>query len=113
MATAQYELPTLAESQASAEVVVNNALNLIDGLMNLSVLDRDLATPPGSPANGDAYLVATAGTGAWSGKDGQIAIYADGWVFAPVKFGLIMYVEDENALLIRRAAGTWGTITVT
>lgn len=39
-----------------------------------SVLDR-LATPPGSPSTGDRYLIIATATGAWSGKENQIA----GW----------------------------------
>src|SRR4051812_17855041 len=33
-----------------------------------AVLDNAIATPPVSPALGDAYLVAAAATGAWAGK---------------------------------------------
>jgi hypothetical protein len=32
--------------------------------VQLSVLDRDLAAPPGSPANGARYIVAASPTGA-------------------------------------------------
>lgn len=51
-----------------------------------SVINITTATPPGSPADGDAYLVATGGTGAWSGKDGQVARY---WMAGAVwEFGV-------------------------
>lgn len=33
-----------------------------------------LGAPPGTPSEGDRYLIA-AGTGAWSGRDGQIAAW--------------------------------------
>ncbi len=41
------------------------------------------ATPPGSPTDGDVYLVAPSATGIWSGKDGQVAAYyASNWYYA-------------------------------
>lgn len=112
--TPRFILPMLDESQSSAEIPHNDALLIIDALMHLSIKDRNLATPPGGPAAGDCYQVAAGGTDAWAGKDGSIAIFTSGgWVFAPVRTGMVMYVEDENVLLVWRASATWGTITVT
>lgn len=109
--TARLVLPKLAESQANAEVVHNDALNRLDFLIGLCVKDKDLTAPPGSPAEGDTYIVAVGGTGAWAGHDGQIAAYYSGWVFQPIRVGLIYYIEDENILRIVRAGGVLGSIT--
>ncbi len=38
---------------------------------HLSVKDRDLTTPPGSPASGDTYIPAATATGAWVGKEAR------------------------------------------
>lgn len=71
------------------------------------VLDKDLATPPGSPSAGDAYYVATSGTGAWSGHDGDYAIYgARGWTFREVDEGHILYVADEGCYYHMLSGGT-------
>ncbi|MGH9716395.1 MAG: DUF2793 domain-containing protein [Candidatus Acidiferrales bacterium] len=48
----------------------------IDALVQASVLSVTTAAPPGSPSDGDAYVVAASATGAWSGKDGQIAVWS-------------------------------------
>jgi len=70
----------------------------------LSVLDRDLTTPPGSPANGDTYIVATGGTGAWAAKDAQLAVWRSGaaaWEFydpSLTKARLLVFIEDESRL---------------
>lgn len=62
-----------------------------------SVLDRDLATPPGSPSTGDRYIVAASGTGAWAGQDNNIAEWNGSiWVFTTPNAGATTYVEDEN-----------------
>lgn len=111
--TPKLALTYLEEAQASAEVPHNDALNRLDFLTSISIKDRDLATPPGSPATGDTYLVATSGTGAWTGKDGKLASYYGGWVFATVKSGMIVHVQDEDIFIARTQAGTWVTITVT
>ena len=105
-------LTYLEEGQANAEVTVNDAFNRLDMLLKWSIVDRDLATPPGSPTNGDVYLVATSGTGAWSGKDGQIAGYYDGWIFQTVAEGRMFRVLDEN-IWIGWNGATWNTFTVT
>lgn len=74
--------------------------------MHLSVLDRNLATPPATPAAGDTYIVAASGTGAWAGKDGQVTLW-DGaaWVFYVPRVGWIAYIEDEEKLSAYKAAG--------
>lgn len=77
----------------------------IQALLQGNVINMTTTTPPGSPANGDTYIVATGGTGAWSGKDNQIAYWAidsqDGvvttgaWEFyAPMKGWMVYNVAD-------------------
>ncbi len=99
MSSPNLVLPYLVESQASAEIIYNDALNIIDALLQLSVKDRDLTTPPGSPAQGDRYLVATGGSGDWVSQDGKIAAYYNGWIFITPKEGFSMWVDDENVRL--------------
>jgi len=52
-------LPLLAAAQAQKHVTHNEALLALDALSGLTLLDRDLATPPSVPADGDTYLVAS------------------------------------------------------
>ena len=59
MDTTHLKLPYLAAAQAQKHVTHNEALRLLDGLVQLSVLDRDLTAPPGSPVDGDRYVVAS------------------------------------------------------
>lgn len=66
---------------------------------HLSVKDRDLATPPGTPADGDTYIIAGSPTGAWSTHAGKIAVY-DGsvWVIYTPSTGWVAFIEDETKL---------------
>jgi hypothetical protein len=51
-------------------------LRAFDALVQGSVLDVTLTSPPGSPSNGDAYIVGASASGAWSGKDHQLAVWS-------------------------------------
>jgi hypothetical protein len=44
-------------------------------LIMANVKNMSLATPPGSPSNGDTYVVASGGTGAWASQDNNIAYW--------------------------------------
>jgi hypothetical protein len=87
----------------------------LDQLVQATVKDKDLATPPGSPANGDAYIVAGSPTGAWAGQAGKIAawttdIAVPAWEFYTPKDGFIVWVDDE-ALVYRYDGGAWAILT--
>ena len=64
--TSHLTLTLVEQSQASKEVTVNTALARIDAILNTGAKDKDLSTPPGSPAAGDVYIVAASPTGAWA-----------------------------------------------
>ena len=69
-------LPYLLAAQAQKHVTVNEALRILDGLVQLSVIEAR-ASPPASPASGTRYLVTAAATGAWAGWEGSIALFDD------------------------------------
>jgi hypothetical protein len=98
-------LTYLAAAQAQKHVTVNEALRRLDALVQIAVLDRDLAAPPPAPPDGARYLVAAAATGAWAGKGGEIAAFQDGaWAFLAPKPGWLVFVADEPSLLVRAGA---------
>ncbi len=100
-ATTRLLLPYILAAQAQKHVTHNEALRILDGLVQLSVLDRDLTAPPGSPADGDRYIVASGATGDWAGWDLNIALWTDGaWLRLPPQNGWRAWVEDEGLLLV-------------
>jgi hypothetical protein len=101
MTTPRLGAPELVSGQATPETTVNEQIRYIEsGAGHFIFKDRDLATPPGSPADGDCYLVAASGTGAWSGKDGQIAFRVNtAWAFITAIEGFTAWVNDENAFI--------------
>ncbi|SHF42098.1 Protein of unknown function [Ruegeria intermedia] len=111
MTTPNLALPYIAAAQAQKHVTHNEALDRLDGLVQLSVKDRDLTTPPPSPTEGDRYIVATGATGAWAGWDGDVALFSGGvWVRLAPQAGWRVWVEDEAVLLVFDGAG-WVGVT--
>ena len=104
--TALLRLPYIASNQNQKHISHNEALRMLDALVQLSVLDRDLSAPPDAPADGARYIVADGASGAWTGWDGSVAAYQDGaWVeFVPLA-GWLAWLEDESKLLCYDGAG--------
>ena len=103
-------LPYLLAAQAQKHVTHNEALRLLDAMVQLSVLDRARTTPPASPADGDRHLVASGATGLWAGWDLNVAFWVDGvWLRLVPRLGWRAWVEDEGLLLVYDSAGWIGT----
>ncbi|UOF80036.1 hypothetical protein [Caudoviricetes sp.] len=101
MTTAQLTITELVDGQASGYATANEAIGILDGHTHLAVKDRDLTAPPGSPVNGDRYLIAASPTGAWAGQANSVAIYFNGnWKFQTPKEGWACWVDDEDLELI-------------
>jgi len=100
-ASKHLKLPFILPAQAGKHITHNEALSVVDTLAQLAVIDRHLATPPSTPAEGDRYIVAASPTGAWTGKANQIAAW-DGaaWLFHDADTGWLTYVIDEDGLLV-------------
>ena len=100
--TANLALPVLEAAQAQKHVTHNEALRLLDTLVQLAVLDRDLNAPPGSPIEGQRWIVkaSPSPTGAWAGHGHHVAAWQDGgWTFSAPKAGWLAFVVDEGVLL--------------
>lgn len=112
MTTPRLGAPELTSGQATPETTVNEQIRYIEsGAGHFIFKDRDLSTPPGSPADGDCYLVKATGTGAWTGKDGKIAFYLNtAWVFITAREGFTAWVNDEDAFVGCDGA-TWSTLS--
>jgi hypothetical protein len=106
--TANLGLPCIEGSQAQKHVTHNDALRILDTLVQLAVLDRDLTAPPGSPLEGQRWIVKTGATGAWAGHVNAIAAWQDGaWQFSAPQTGWVAFVADEGTLLVWNGTA-WG-----
>ena len=94
-ATTHLLLPYILAAQAQKHVTHNEALRLLDGLVQLSVRGAARTAPPPDPNDGDRFLVAPGATGDWSGWDNSIAYWVDGaWMQLPPRPGWRTWVEE-------------------
>lgn len=104
--TTNLGLPYLMAAQAQKHVTHNEALRLLDALVQLSVLDRDRTAPPASPADGDRHLVASGATGLWAGWDLNVAFWADGaWIRLVPRIGWLVWVAADQTFLLWQGSG--------
>lgn len=108
--TPNLALPLIAPDQAQKHLTHNEALRVLDALVHLRVIDRDLTAPPINPAEGDRYIIATGATDAWAGRATQIAAWQDGdWLTYPPGAGWIAFVVDE-ARFVAWTGSAWAAL---
>jgi hypothetical protein len=95
--TPRLALPVLAAGQAQKEITHNEALQRLDMLVQPVVQSAALAAPPGTPAEGQCWLVASPAADAWSGHEQCLAQWtAGGWRFAVPLAGWQAHVLDVD-----------------
>lgn len=100
MTTPNLVLPELAASQSQPHLTVNGALRRLDSIVQLSVASIT-NTPPGSPTDGDRYIVGSSPTGAWAGHAHEVATYiGTAWVFLAPISGWIAFVRSVGELYL-------------
>lgn len=108
--TTNLALPLIDQNQSQKHVTHNESLRALDAIANLAVIDDALSAPPGSPADGDRYIVAAGPTGAWTGQAGKIAAWQDGaWRFYTPKSGWLAFVASKSEMHIWTGAA-WVTL---
>lgn len=85
----------------------NPGFAALDTLLFATIIDT-LNDPPGSPVNGDRYIVGDSPTGAWAGQAKKIAVYLSiggpAWVFYTPK--LAWRAFDQSTQAFKRYTGT-------
>jgi hypothetical protein len=73
-----------------------------DALMGLEWQDSVLSMVTDIPAGvyGERYIIPAGATGAWSGRDDDIAEYTTTWVYTTPSAGFATWVEDEGAYFV-------------
>tara|TARA_R110000824_G_scaffold98121_2_gene234190 strand:- start:3231 stop:4340 length:1110 start_codon:yes stop_codon:yes gene_type:complete len=100
-ATPALGLPYLLPNQAQKHVTHNEALAVLDVVVQLVLLAHDETTPPGSPDDGDSYGLSASPSGAWAGHGGEIASWRDGtWHFLVPQAGWRAWSAADAALLV-------------
>lgn len=118
MTTTPRGSPELAASQAVPETTVNEQIRRTEGgAGRYPVADR-VTAPPGSCADGAQYIIIATATGAFAGKEGQIAQAvgtnaASGWNYralGTIDEGILAYVQDED-VEYKWSGSAWGAVS--
>lgn len=92
--------PYIAAAQSQKHVTHNEAIRMLDALVQLSVLDRTRSAPQPSPADGDRHIVGSAPTGIWAGRQNTIAAFQDGgWAYFAPREGWLAWIAAEDVLV--------------
>lgn len=100
MTTPRLAITELVEGTAGNATLANRALRWIEALLCGELKSSVVATPPGSPAEGDLYLVASSPTGAWTGQAGKLALRIESaWQFKTPKGGMQFFDVAAKELI--------------
>lgn len=93
-------LPYLQPAQAQKHVTHNEALQVLDAVVQLGVASRTEAAPPAAAEAGARHILPAAATGAWTGQpEGTLAVWqGSGWIFLTPRPGWLAHVADEGLL---------------
>lgn len=81
-------------------------MQTVDTLLCAVVEGPPTSQPPASPVEGQCFIVASGGSGAWVGKDGNLAAFTDGgWRFIAPSEGLRALDRASGQTLLRRNGG--------
>lgn len=98
--TPRYAIEDLATGEDGTSTA-NEAHRILEAFTGYIVVEDEQTAPPGSPNEGDIYIVLATGTGDWAGQDGDVAVYVNGaWLFFTPFEGLLVYLKDVNNLEI-------------
>lgn len=113
MSTPNIGLQTVPNGSTNISAAYNDAMQVLDALTQLAVLDKDLNAPPATVAGdaGKRWIVAAGPTGAWAGQAKAVALCtgANVWRFLPPAEGWEAWVVDE-AKKYRYTGGAWAML---
>jgi len=105
--TPRLSLPLLAAGQAQKELFHNEALTLLDLMVQPAAETLGDAAPPVSPRPGQAWIVGPAPSGDWAGQAGAVAGWTEsGWRFVVPGEGMRLWVRAVQ-LWAEYRGGAW------
>lgn len=86
--SANLGMPYLAAAQAQKHVTVNEALEILDAVAQLTVMAFGAEAPPSTAEDGEVWALGASPTGAWNGQGGKLAVWSNGgWLFVVPQAG--------------------------
>jgi hypothetical protein len=86
--TARLDLPLIQPSQAQKHVTHNEALQVLDGLVQAALEETGANTPPFEPVTGTLYAIGPGPTDDWAGEPNKLALrITEAWLFVDPQVG--------------------------
>ena len=105
--TPKLSLPIMMPAQAQKHVTHNEALELLDTIVQLTLQSAAAVAVPLSPVEGQSWGIGPAASGVWSGQDGMIASWrGGGWMFVAPQDGWLCWSMDDATLKVY-SGGSW------
>lgn len=105
--TPNLDLPFIMPAQAQKHVTHNEAIELLDMVVQLTLEQIEATVPPGTPSEGQAWALGSGTTGAWAGQGGAIATWrGGGWLFVTPREGWTAWVKASGTLQVNDG-GAW------
>jgi hypothetical protein len=103
-------LPFIMPSQAQKHVTHNEAIELLDMIVQLTVDGVGSTVPPVAANEGHAWALGASPSGAWSGQGEKIATWrGGGWLFVVPRDGWMAWDKGAGALVVMHN-GAWATL---
>ena len=108
----------LGQSGQSVCDAINKNYRLMSVLVQMTVINHAATTPPATPADGDAYIIATGATGVWASHVTHIAAWdatlglTGDWFYIIPTAGLRAYSQALSRE-IRYTGAAWSTTLTT
>ena len=97
--TPRHELELFSSGQAQADESLNESMAKIDALECAFVVSHSVSAQPGSPTDGQTWIVGSTATGAeWEGHDSEMGIASSGspspFLFVTPKAGMRAFIDS-------------------
>lgn len=95
------QLPYIRPSQAQKHVTHNEAVQRLDALVQMTVIQLGAEVPPPAPEPGDMHALGASPTGVWAGQAGKLAVWENGvWAFITPLPGWRLWDQASSGLRV-------------
>ena len=109
--SSNYPFPLITDGQSNGFATHNDMVHRMDSMVHLAIEDRDELDSEGAgplvAVNGQSWLIDGVGLNDWNGKDNNIALWVNGWIFIPIQEGMLLWVKDESNVLLAYDGAAW------
>lgn len=107
-------IPYVPENTTDPAAGLNLSIDVIDALLTTRVESMALSAPPGSPADGQMWVVKAPGTGAWAGHNNAFARYraaSTSWQFYEAGAQAWLCLNKADGGLYHWGGSAWAQAT--